>query len=73
MQDYPVVSGVTIRADALGNVVQACRFVIAVKAEAPPTPVGHRAADRALDVPVFGGLGGIRAAGRARRPAQPAR
>src|SRR6478736_4868460 len=58
LQDYPVASGVSIGTEALISVVQACSFVTAVKAEAPPTSVaiGHLAA--ALDVSVFGGLGG---------------
>ena len=33
LQDYPLASGVSISTDSLINVVQACRFVIAVKAE----------------------------------------
>jgi 4-hydroxy-tetrahydrodipicolinate synthase len=39
-------------------VVQACSFVIAVKAEAPPTSVAIAQLTAALDVSVFGGLGG---------------
>lgn len=58
VQDYPVASGVTIPAAALRTVVQAAGAVAAVKAEAPPTPPAIAGlAD--LDVPVFGGLGGI--------------
>jgi 4-hydroxy-tetrahydrodipicolinate synthase len=58
LQDYPLASGVSISTEALISVVQACTFVTAVKAEAPPTSVaiGHLTA--ALDVSVFGGLGG---------------
>lgn len=58
LQDYPLASGVHISTEALISVVQACGFVTAVKAEAPPTSVaiGHLTA--ALDVSVFGGLGG---------------
>jgi 4-hydroxy-tetrahydrodipicolinate synthase len=58
LQDYPVASGVSIGAEALISVVQACRFVIAVKAEAPPTSVSIARLAAALDVSVFGGLGG---------------
>jgi 4-hydroxy-tetrahydrodipicolinate synthase len=59
VQDYPVASGVTITADALVAAVRPLPFVAAVKAEAPPTPVAVAALTTALDVPVFGGLGGI--------------
>lgn len=58
VQDYPVASGVTIATPALRSVVQRTARVAAVKAEAPPTPPAIAAlAD--LEVPVFGGLGGI--------------
>jgi 4-hydroxy-tetrahydrodipicolinate synthase len=59
VQDYPVASGVTIGADALAAAVRELPFVAAVKAEAPPTPVAIAALTATLDVPVFGGLGGI--------------
>lgn len=59
VQDYPVVSHVTIPTDALVAAVRPLPFVAAVKAEAPPTPVAVAALTTALDVPVFGGLGGI--------------
>ncbi|EAR25282.1 possible dihydrodipicoline synthase related protein [marine actinobacterium PHSC20C1] len=58
LQDYPLASGVTIPTDALVSVVSSCVFVVALKAEAPPTPVAIAALTAALDVPVFGGLGG---------------
>ena len=58
LQDYPVASGVSITTQSLITVVQACSFVIAVKAEAPPTPVAIGQLTAALDVSVFGGLGG---------------
>jgi 4-hydroxy-tetrahydrodipicolinate synthase len=59
VQDYPVVSGVNIASGALASALRPLPFVVAVKAEAPPTPVAIAALTRALDVPVFGGLGGI--------------
>ncbi|SDR15625.1 dihydrodipicolinate synthase family protein [Thermostaphylospora chromogena] len=59
VQDYPLVSGVRISADALVAALRGLDFVVAVKAEAPPTPVAVAALTSALDVPVFGGLGGI--------------
>jgi 4-hydroxy-tetrahydrodipicolinate synthase len=59
LQDYPLISGVHISAEALLEVVHDCPFVVAVKAEAPPTPpvIAHLTAN--TDVPVFGGLGGV--------------
>jgi 4-hydroxy-tetrahydrodipicolinate synthase len=58
LQDYPVASGVHMPVAAVQRVLDACPCVVAVKAEAPPTPVAVAAlADRAL--PVFGGLGGV--------------
>ncbi|WP_232668406.1 dihydrodipicolinate synthase family protein [Pseudonocardia sp. TRM90224] len=59
VQDYPVVSGVSISAGALVAALRELPFIAAVKAEAPPTPVAIAALTGALDVPVFGGLGGI--------------
>ena len=59
VQDYPLVSGVVIAADALADAVEALPFVAAVKAESPPTSVSVGTLARRLDVPVFGGLGGI--------------
>jgi len=58
LQDYPLASGVSITAQSLITVVQACSYVIAVKAEAPPTSVAIGQLTAALDVSVFGGLGG---------------
>lgn len=58
LQDYPVASGVVVPSSALISVASACEFVIAVKAEAPPTPVAIAHLTKALDIPVFGGLGG---------------
>jgi 4-hydroxy-tetrahydrodipicolinate synthase len=59
VQDYPIVSGVRIGPAALVSALQATPGVVAVKAEPPPTPVAVAALTRALEVPVFGGLGGI--------------
>ncbi|NUU33328.1 dihydrodipicolinate synthase family protein [Arthrobacter sp. C9C5] len=58
LQDYPRASGVHISTEALISVVRACSFVTAVKAEAPPTSVAIGSLASALDVSVFGGLGG---------------
>jgi 4-hydroxy-tetrahydrodipicolinate synthase len=59
VQDYPLVSGVHIAAPALAQALRDLPFVVAVKAEAPPTPRAVAALTGELDVPVFGGLGGI--------------
>lgn len=58
-QDYPLVSGVQIASDALADAVDGLPFVAAVKGESPPTSVSVGVLARRLDVPVFGGLGGI--------------
>jgi 4-hydroxy-tetrahydrodipicolinate synthase len=58
LQDYPLASGVSISTKALISVVNLCTFVIAVKAEAPPTSVAIAELTAAVGVSVFGGLGG---------------
>lgn len=59
VQDYPLVSAVGISAATLGDVVAQSPHVVAVKAEAPPTPVAVAELTSRCGVPVFGGLGGI--------------
>lgn len=59
LQDYPETSGVKIPADAVLSVLEQCPFVVAVKAEAPPTSVAIARLTRSSSVPVFGGLGGV--------------
>jgi 4-hydroxy-tetrahydrodipicolinate synthase len=59
VQDYPLISGVTIAADVLASALADLPFVAAVKAEAPPTPPAIATLTARLDAPVFGGLGGI--------------
>lgn len=59
VQDYPVVSAVSVPAAVIGDVVAKAPYVAAVKAEAPPTPVAVAELTKRTDVPVFGGLGGI--------------
>lgn len=59
VQDYPATTGVTMPTDVLAGVVSRCDFVVAVKAEAPPTPPAIAALVEGCDVPVFGGLGGV--------------
>jgi 4-hydroxy-tetrahydrodipicolinate synthase len=58
LQDYPLASGVSISTAALISVVKWCSFVVAVKAEAPPTSVAISELTAAVGVSVFGGLGG---------------
>lgn len=58
LQDYPVASGVVIATPALISVVTSCSYIIAVKAEAPPTSVAIAELTAAVEVSVFGGLGG---------------
>jgi 4-hydroxy-tetrahydrodipicolinate synthase len=59
LQDYPLVSGVRMSAANVLRVLDACPFVVAVKAEAPPTPPAVAQLTARTDVPVFGGLGGV--------------
>jgi 4-hydroxy-tetrahydrodipicolinate synthase len=59
VQDYPAISGVGVPADVLAAALADLPFVAAVKAEAPPTPPAIATLTARLDVPVFGGLGGI--------------
>ena len=59
IQDYPKSSGVRITTSALLDVIAASPFIVAVKAEAPPTPPAIADLTAATDIPVFGGLGGV--------------
>jgi 4-hydroxy-tetrahydrodipicolinate synthase len=59
VQDYPVVSGVTVTDEQVVAIVSACPFVVGVKSESPPTSVAVAHLASKLDVPVFGGLGGV--------------
>lgn len=59
VQDYPVVSGVTVSDEQVVALVLACPFVVGVKSETPPTSVAVAHLAPRLDVPVFGGLGGV--------------
>lgn len=59
VQDYPVASGVRIGTGELVRALTGLPFVAAVKAESPPTAAAVAALTGALDVPVFGGLGGL--------------
>lgn len=58
-QDYPAQSGVHISADALRQAVEDSQVAVAVKAEAVPSAVAIARIAPHIDVPVFGGLGGV--------------
>jgi 4-hydroxy-tetrahydrodipicolinate synthase len=59
VQDYPVASKVEIGGDELVKAVNQCPFAVAVKSEAPPTSLAIAQISGQVEVPVFGGLGGI--------------
>jgi len=59
VQDYPVASGVRIGGEDLVRAITGLPFVAAVKAESPPTAAAVAMLTARLDVPVFGGLGGL--------------
>lgn len=59
IQDYPVVSGVSVSDEQVVALVQACPFAVGVKSETPPTSVAIAHVAPRVDVPVFGGLGGV--------------
>jgi 4-hydroxy-tetrahydrodipicolinate synthase len=59
VQDYPVSSGVTVSPEALVEAVSGLPFVAAVKCESPPTSAVIAALAGRVDVPLFGGLGGV--------------
>lgn len=59
IQDYPVVSGVSVTDQQVCELAQACPFAVGVKSETPPTSVAIAHLAERLDIPVFGGLGGV--------------
>ena len=59
IQDYPVISGVNVTDEQVVEIVLACPFAVGVKSETPPTSVAVAHLASELDVPVFGGLGGV--------------
>jgi 4-hydroxy-tetrahydrodipicolinate synthase len=58
VQDYPVVSGVSIATSDLVDAVRRVPAAVAVKSESAPSPPAVATLASGLDVPVFGGLGG---------------
>lgn len=59
VQDYPIVSGVSVTDEQVVALVRACPFAVGVKSETPPTSAAIAHLAPRLDVPVFGGLGGV--------------
>lgn len=59
VQDYPVISGVTITSAEILKAVEGADFIAAVKSECPPTSAAIAELTAGTDAPVFGGLGGI--------------
>ncbi|MDG4668734.1 dihydrodipicolinate synthase family protein [Mycobacterium sp. 236(2023)] len=59
IQDYPVVSGVSVTDEQVVSLTNACPFAVGVKSETPPTSVAVAHLASRVDVPVFGGLGGV--------------
>lgn len=59
LQDYPAASGVQVPPAVVLEIVDRSPFVVAIKAEAPPTPPAIGTLTGSSDVPVFGGLGGV--------------
>jgi len=59
VQDYPLVSGVTVTDEQVVAIVSACPFLVGVKSETPPTSVAIAHLAPRVNVPVFGGLGGV--------------
>jgi 4-hydroxy-tetrahydrodipicolinate synthase len=59
VQDYPIASKVEIGSDELVKAVNQCPFAVAVKSEAPPTSLAIAEISGRVEVPVFGGLGGL--------------
>lgn len=59
LQDYPVASGVKVSTTQLLAAIAKCPFIAAVKSEAPPTAAAIAQLTARIDIPVFGGLGGV--------------
>ncbi|GFG48969.1 dihydrodipicolinate synthase family protein [Mycolicibacterium agri] len=59
IQDYPVISGVHVTDEQVVEIVSGCPFAVGVKSETPPTSVAVAHLVPRVDVPVFGGLGGV--------------
>ncbi|MEV5962366.1 dihydrodipicolinate synthase family protein [Kribbella sp. NPDC051952] len=58
VQDYPVITGISIASADLIAAIRNVRSVVAVKSESAPSPPAVAMLVAGLDVPIFGGLGG---------------
>jgi 4-hydroxy-tetrahydrodipicolinate synthase len=58
VQDYPIISGISIAARDLVDAVRRVPSVTAVKSESSPSPPAVAELVVGVEVPVFGGLGG---------------
>ena len=59
IQDYPVVSGVSVSDEQVVALTRSCPFAVGVKSETPPTSAAIAYVAPRVEVPVFGGLGGV--------------
>lgn len=59
LQDYPVATGVVIAPAALAQATREAGVVVGIKLEALPTAPTIASLTAEIDVPVFGGLGGV--------------
>lgn len=59
LQDYPTATGVRVNSAQILEIVESSLCVVAIKAEAPPTPVAIAELREHTHIPVFGGLGGV--------------
>ncbi len=59
LQDHPAASGISIPAPALARAATLAGCVVAIKAESPPTAPTIATVSAEVDIPIFGGLGGV--------------
>ncbi|HEX6508517.1 MAG TPA: dihydrodipicolinate synthase family protein [Chloroflexota bacterium] len=59
IQDHPAASGVVIQPVALARAAALAGCVVGIKAEAPPIAPAIAAVVQEIDLPMFGGLGGV--------------
>jgi 4-hydroxy-tetrahydrodipicolinate synthase len=59
LQDHPAASGITIPPTALARAARDAGCVAAIKAESPPTAPTIASVSAEVEIPMFGGLGGV--------------
>lgn len=59
LQDHPLTTGIAIRPAALAQTTRDAGVVVAIKAEGPPTAMAVAEVAPLVDIPLFGGLGGV--------------